>query len=51
MAPRIANIHLSDLEQKAKSGFSLCGDGFLNDLLPDVFLTVILVDLGIDKNP
>ena len=48
MALAIANIHLLDLKQKAESGFSLCGDGFPDVLHPSVFLTTILICLGID---
>ena len=48
MAPWTANIHFLDLKQKVESGFGLDGNGFLNDLLLDVFLAIILIGLGMD---
>ena len=47
MASKTVSIYFSDSERKVKGGFGLRGDGFLNGLLSNVLLTVILLSLGI----
>ena len=49
MVPKTPNIRFLDPEQKVEDGFSLCGDGFFNGLLPGVFATAILLGLGTDR--
>ena len=49
MALETANIYLTNPEQNAESGFGLWGNSFLNVLLPDVFLSIILIGLGMDR--
>ena len=49
MALKTANIYLLDLRQKVESGFGLCGNGFLDGLIPVVFLTDILLSLSTNK--
>ena len=48
MALGAASIYLTDPKKKVKSGYSLCNDGFLDGLIPDVLLTIVLLDLSID---
>ena len=51
MAPRVANIHLADLEKKVQGGFSLSRDDFPNGLISGVFLTNFLLGLSLDRWP
>ena len=43
------SIYLFDPEQKIETDFGLYGNSFLDDLLPSIFSTAILLSLGIDK--
>lgn len=51
MAPKVVSIHFMDLVQKFESGFSLCGDGLPDGLVPNVFTTIVLLGLGTDREP
>ena len=48
VAPRIANIHLTDLERKVQGGFGLNRDNLLNSQVPGVVLITFLLCLGTD---
>ena len=48
IASKIASIYFSDPGQKVKGGFGVYGNGLLNALLLDIFLTAILLGLDTD---
>ena len=49
IVPMAANIYPSDPRQKVESFFDLCSEDFFDGLLLGVLLTVILLDLGMNK--
>ena len=49
MIPKATSILFSDPRQKIKRCFSLLGNGFLYNLLPGIYLTIVLIGLGINK--
>ena len=51
MAPRMASIYFSNLGRKVESGFDHCSNELLNARLPGVFLTAIVLGLGMDRRP
>ena len=50
-APGAASIYLADSKQKVKGGFGLRSNSFLDELIPDVFSTAVLLSLSIDRKP
>ena len=51
MALEIASIYLTDPRRKIESSFVLCGNGCVNILVSSIFLTVVLLGLGMDGKP
>ena len=51
MALEVASIYLTDSKQKVKGGFGLRSNGFLNGLIPSVFLTAVLLSFDMDREP
>ena len=51
IAPGAASIYLTKPKQKVECGFGLYGNAFLDGLVPSIFLTTILLDLGTDEEP
>ena len=49
MTPEIVTIYFSDPRHKIKSNFGRCGNGFPKNLLLGVFLTTVLIGLGMDE--
>ena len=49
MAPGTANIYFTDPQKKVPGGLGLSLDRFLDCLVPDVFLTTLLLGLGTDR--
>ena len=45
----IVKVYLSNLRWKFKGCFGFCNNDFLDGLLPNVFFTTFLVDLGPDR--
>ena len=45
----IASIYFLDQRWKAESGFGLYGNGFFDNLLPDIFWITILIGLDTDR--
>ena len=48
MAPEAASIHLTNRKKKIQGGLGLSRDNLLDGLVPGVFSTIFLVDLGAD---
>ena len=51
MALRVASIYLTDSERKIDGSFGLHSNGFLDGLVSDIFPTVVLLNLRINKGP
>ena len=48
MAPRVANIYLTDPQKKVQGGLGLSCDNLVDGLVPDVLLMIFLLGLGTD---
>ena len=51
MAPRVASIHIINLQKKVQDGLGLSRDSLLDGLVPGVFLTTFLLGMGTDGGP
>ena len=51
IALRATSIHFTDQGWKVEGGFGIRGNAFPDGLIPNIFLTTVLLDLGIDREP
>ena len=49
IVPKSKTIYLSNSGKEFETGFGLCGNSFLDDLLSVVFLATVLIGLNTDR--